>query len=164
MKTQGIKVLPFIVLSLAAIVISSFSGKVQPGIQEVDLLRNEQQREQAFNQILNEEKLFSEFMNRMADHPEGMKMMRENRMQIMQERPEMREEMREDMLQMMQEHPPMRGMMMENMMQMMEEHPPMREMMMENMMQMMEEDHEMREEMMEKMREHDHMHHEKDHH
>ena len=107
MKTQRNRVLPLVVLSLAAILISSFSGKVKTGMLEVDLLHNEEQREQVFNQILNEEKLFREFMNRLAGHPKGMKMMRENRMQMMREHLEMREETMEEMMQMMRKHDPM---------------------------------------------------------
>ncbi len=81
MKTSQIKTLPVIIFSLLIIIITAFAGTLYTGIQEIDLLRNEEQREQAFNQILNDNKLFSEFMNRMADHPDGMKMMRERRMQ-----------------------------------------------------------------------------------
>lgn len=145
MKKSAIKSASVVIIGLAAIIITAFTGSVDTGTQEIDLLRNEQQREQAFNQILNDNQLFSEFMNRMNDHPDGMKMMRENMMQMIEEHPSMIEEMMGNMMQMMEEHPSMREKMMENMMQMMDEHPSMKE------------------KMMEKMREHDHMHHHNDH-
>ena len=145
MKRSAIKSASVVIIGLSAIIITAFTGSVDTGTQEIDLLRNEQQREQAFNQILNDNHLFGEFMNRMNDHPGGMKMMRENMMQMIEEHPSMIEEM------------------MGNMMQMMEEHPSMREEMMEKIMEIMDENPFIKEKMMEKMLDHDHMHHHNDH-
>ena len=157
MKTQRLKALWLIILSLTAIALNSFSGMVNNGKQEIDLLRNEQHKEQAFDQILNNAPLFNELMSRTAAHPGAMNMMMEHRslMETM-----MHEEY---MGHMMEHHDEMHKRMMEGIMPMMEEHHEMREMMMEHMMHMMEEHPEMRENMMEMMHEHGHMRRHNDH-
>lgn len=115
MKRSAIKSASVAIISLSAIIITAFTGSVDTGTQEIDLLRNEQQREQAFNQILNDNKLFGEFVNRMNDHPDGMKMMRENMMQMIEEHPSMIEEIMEKIMEMMDENPFMKEKMMEKM-------------------------------------------------
>jgi len=45
---------------------------------EIDLSENEEQREQAFEQILNNEEVFNAFMDRMMEETESMHWMMEN--------------------------------------------------------------------------------------
>lgn len=46
--------------------------------KELDLSANEEQREEAFEQILNNEEVFNSFMNRMMEETESMHWMMEN--------------------------------------------------------------------------------------
>jgi hypothetical protein len=46
--------------------------------QQIDLKANEEQREEAFNQILNNQELLNEFMNEMMSQPTSMHWMMEN--------------------------------------------------------------------------------------
>lgn len=45
---------------------------------EIDLVNNEEQKEQAFNQIINNEELLNEFMIRMMDESQSLHWMMEN--------------------------------------------------------------------------------------
>jgi Na+-translocating ferredoxin:NAD+ oxidoreductase RnfG subunit len=46
--------------------------------QQIDLKANEEQKEEAFNQILNDQELLNEFMNEMMSQPTSMNWMMEN--------------------------------------------------------------------------------------
>ncbi len=45
----------------------------------VDLVNNEEQRQEAFNQILNNQKVYNDFMTEMRSNPQAMNWMMENR-------------------------------------------------------------------------------------
>lgn len=121
---------------------------------DIDLKNNEEAKEKAFEQILNDEELFTEFTGRMRENRQAMEWMRENRpmMRGFYERGQMRE--------MMRQNPEMRQQMMENMMEMMENdttmrpYPQMRRQMMQHMMRMMERDTAMQQRMREMMQNH----------
>lgn len=126
--------------------------------QEVDLKRNEQLKAKVFEQILNDEELFTEFISKMREERQAMLWFRKNQpmMQDFYGRSQMRD--------MMRQNPEMRQNMMQNLMLMMERDssfmpgtPQMRGQMMQNMLRMMERDTnrmnpEMREQMLEQMR------------
>lgn len=82
--------------------------------QEVDLKKNEQLKERVFQQILNDEELFTEFTGKMRENRQAMEWMRENR-PLMQ-----RFYSGSDMRDMMRRHPEMRQPMMQNMIEMMD--------------------------------------------
>ena len=126
--------------------------------QEVDLKENEKLKEEVFEQILNDEKLFMDFTRTMREDRKAMQWMRENQpmMQDFYGGKEMQD--------MMRGNPEMRQYMMENMMQMMmmdttvmPRNKEMRQQMRQNSWSMMERDTsrmnpEMREQMLEYMR------------
>lgn len=157
--------------NLKRLIITAFSGLLfiaftgcnnseAASSQEVDLKKNEQLKERVFEQILNDEELFTDFTKKMRADRQAMQWMQENRpmMQEFYGRRQMQDmmrrnpEMRRNMMQMMQSDttfmprtPQMRQQMMQNMMRMMEKdtsrmNPEIREQMLENMRRMMERD------------------------
>lgn len=60
---------------MIAIVVSSCSNRNDG---KIDLSANEQQKEEAFNQILNNKELHNDFMNEMMAQPTSMNRMMEN--------------------------------------------------------------------------------------
>lgn len=132
---------------------SAFFFACETGVQEeVDLRENEAQRNAVYDQILNDEELFRDFMNRMSQNDQSIDWMVSNR--------DMMQEMysREHMQTMMRENPQMMNNMMQEMMAamqrdttMMHQNPAMRERMMENMMNMMQQDTAMYNQMQQRM-------------
>lgn len=120
--------------------------------QEVDLKKDDELKENVFEQILNDEELFTDFTSKMRENRQAMEWMRENRpmMQGFYSGNQMRD--------MMRRNPEMRPQMMQNMMEMMgndsvmmRPNPEMRRQMMQNMMRMMEQDTVMQNRMREMM-------------
>lgn len=119
----------------------------------IDLQENEENREEVYQQILNDEELFSEFMNEMRESRRSMEWMASDR-------PMMRNMYgRQQVQSMMKNHPEMMDSVMQEMMTMhwdttrMHRNPQMRQRMMQNMMRMMEQDTAMYREMQERMQE-----------
>ncbi len=126
--------------------------------QEVDLKKNEELRAKVFQQILNDEELFTDFISKMREERQAMLWLRKNQ-------PMMQDFYgRRQLWDMMRENPEMRQNMVQNLMQMMERDtsfmprtPQMSQEMMRNMLRMMERDTnrmnpEIREQMLEHMR------------
>lgn len=112
MKTK--KWLNFWTLSLALMAGIVFTGCSNMNNSRIDLSANEQQKEEAFNQILNNQELLNEFMNEMMANNNSMTLMMENG-QFMTHmfNPENLDHMR-------QHNPEMDNQMMDHMMNMME--------------------------------------------
>ena len=65
-------------LSLTLIAGIVFTSCSNTNNSRIDLSANEQQKEEAFNQILNNQELLNEFMNEMMDNNNSMNLMMEN--------------------------------------------------------------------------------------
>ena len=65
----------FILTLMIGILVSSCSDMNN---SKIDLSANEQQKEEAFNQILNNQELMNDFMNEMMTQPNSMNWMMEN--------------------------------------------------------------------------------------
>lgn len=73
---KTIRVWTFGLTGFLAIAFAGCSGNSNSNI---DLSNNQQQKEEAFQQIINNEKLFNEFMNQTMDNTRSMNWMMENR-------------------------------------------------------------------------------------
>jgi len=104
----------FLTLSLTLMAGIVFASCSDMSNSRIDLTANEQQKEEAFNQILNTQELLNEFMNKMMEHNNSMNWMMENG-QFMNHmfNPENLDRMR-------QHNPETDNQMMDNMMNMME--------------------------------------------
>ena len=71
------RVWAFSLTALLVIVFASCSGNNSSNTN-IDLPNNQQQKEEAFQQIINNEKLFNEFMNQTMDNTSSMHWMMEN--------------------------------------------------------------------------------------
>lgn len=123
--------------------------------EDIDLQENEFQRNAVYAQILNDEELFMEFMNRMSQDHQSMdwivsnesmmrEMFSEEHMEtMMRENPEIRENMMREMMNAMQQDTIM-----------MRQNPAMREQMMENMMNLMQQDTAIYNQMQQRMQQH----------
>ena len=78
MKRRPMKILTILstvaILTIAAGITSCSDG----GSSKINLVENEQQKEEVFGQIMNNEQVFNEFMNRMMEDTESMHRMMEN--------------------------------------------------------------------------------------
>jgi|GEM_PF-2545783 len=72
------RVWAFSLTALLVIVFAGCSGNISSNTN-IDLPNNQQQKEEAFQQIINNEKLFNEFMNQTMDNTSSMHWMMENR-------------------------------------------------------------------------------------
>lgn len=104
----------FLTLSLTLMAGIVFTSCSDMSNSRIDLTANEQQKEEAFNQILNTQELLNEFMNKMMEHNNSMNWMMENG-QFMNHMFNM-----ENLDHMRQHNPEMDNQMMDNMMNMME--------------------------------------------
>lgn len=75
---KTIRVWAFSLTALLVIVVAGCSGNSSSNAN-IDLSNNQQQKEEAFQQIINNEKLFIEFMNQTMDNTRSMHWMMENR-------------------------------------------------------------------------------------
>lgn len=66
------------ILSVLVMTILVFTGCTMKNGSKIDLLNNEQQKEEAFNQILNNQEVLNDFMNEMMAQPTSMNWMMEN--------------------------------------------------------------------------------------
>ncbi len=76
MKTK--KKMNFWAFSLALMMVILVSSCSDMNNSKIDLSANEQQKEEAFNQILNNQELMNDFMNEMMTQPTSMSWMMEN--------------------------------------------------------------------------------------
>lgn len=137
------------------LVFSAIFFSCETGAQEVDLKENEAQRNAVYDQILNDQELFTQFMNRIMQNDQSMNWMSGHQ--------DMMQEMysRESMQMMMQNNPEMMDDVMQRMMSAMQQdttlmrrNPQMRQQMMENMMNMMQQDTIMYNQMQQRMQQH----------
>lgn len=101
-------------LSLALMAGIVFTSCSNTNNSRIDLSSSEQQKEEAFNQILNNQVLLNEFMNKMMEHNNSMNWMMENGQfmnhmfnpenldRMRQHNPEMDNQMMDNMMNMMQ--------------------------------------------------------------
>ncbi len=74
---KKIRIWAFGLTALIAIAFAGCSGSTTSN-SNIDLSNNQQQKEEAFQQIINNEKLFDEFMNQTMDNTRSMHWMMEN--------------------------------------------------------------------------------------
>lgn len=135
MKTSIIKI-----LALPSILLLVFITVSCEDNEQVNLSENQEVREDVFEQILNDEQLFGEFMNELRENRKSMEWMDNNRPMMN------RFYGRERMHSMMRRNPQMRDSMMQGMMASMENDtivrssPQMRERMLRHMSTMMQRD------------------------
>ncbi|WP_029035180.1 hypothetical protein [Salinimicrobium terrae] len=151
MKYLRLRITSIVYVLLFAFLLSACENDAQ----EIDLKQNEVQRSAVYDQILDDEELFTEFINRMHQNDQAVNLMVSHR--------DMMQQMynQEHMEMMMQEHPNMMGAMMQHMMSamqqdntMMRQNPQIRQQMMQNMMNMMDQDSVMYNEMEQRMQHH----------
>ncbi len=111
--------------------------------EEVDLKENEELKENVFNQILNDEELFTEFTTEMRENRLAMRRFSSggHMREMMRGNPEMHQQMMQNMTEMMENDTTMRP------------NPEMRRQMMQNMMRIMKQDTAMQNRMRQMMHE-----------
>ncbi len=76
MKTKKVKLTVTILFILLT---GLFATRCTNQGNQLDLVNNEEQRQEAFNQILNNQEVYNEFINEMRSNPQSMNWMMENR-------------------------------------------------------------------------------------